>query len=41
MLKQGVAQTVVGILSDDSTEKQQCASNLLTSFAMHCELIAL
>jgi hypothetical protein len=41
MLKLGIPKTLVKMLSDNDTEKQQCASNVLTSLAMHGELIVL
>jgi hypothetical protein len=41
MLKQGVMETLEQMLSDNITEKQVCASNLLTSLVKHGELIAL
>jgi len=41
MLKQGLANTIVKMLSDDNTEERQHASNLVTGLAPYCELVAL
>jgi hypothetical protein len=41
MLKQGLAKTIIKILSDDNTEEWQHASKLITCLAPYCELVAL
>ena len=41
MLKQGLAKTIVKMLSDHNMEKQQCASGILISLVEHSELIAM
>jgi hypothetical protein len=41
MLKPDILRTLVEMLSDANTEKQKCASSVLTSLAEHGKLIAL
>jgi len=41
MLKQGLAKTIVKMLSDDNAKEWQHASDLVTHLAPYCELVAL
>ena len=41
MLKQGLAKTIVKMLSDDNTEERQFAFDMLTSLTEHGELVLL
>jgi len=41
MLKQGLAKTIVKMLSDDNTEERQLAFDMLTSLSKHGELVLL